>query len=208
MDLYKTNSIGHVNNQSYFLIIISLSTNQLAVLLTECWTVDSLVEQPLRFRLSVVYASLGITNITEDNSNVNMSYWYVLVSQLGQLDTEGQHQLFSRLKRVLLCFGCHDSHDYNLTKTWNTLLNIRLHTKDMLTLVFSIWFVTYVCCIWSEGSPANDGSSLCRFPRWPVDVTVSMSASAAHSAVFIGWCDSSVPCGETAEGNSVSCIIW
>ena len=33
------------------------------------------VEQPIRFWLSVVYASLGISNTRTDNFNVNMPYW-------------------------------------------------------------------------------------------------------------------------------------
>ena len=51
---------------------LPISTNQLAVLFTECW-------QPIRFRLSVVYASLGISNKMEDNSNVIMRYYYDLL---------------------------------------------------------------------------------------------------------------------------------
>ena len=33
-------------------------------------------EQPIRFGLGVVYVSLGIPNIIEDNSDVNMTYYY------------------------------------------------------------------------------------------------------------------------------------
>ena len=60
--------IGHVNVQSCLLIIfkhrpISLQSSWLSA------------EQPIRFRLSVVYAALGISNTIEANSNVNMPYY-------------------------------------------------------------------------------------------------------------------------------------
>ena len=63
----RQNSTGHVNVQSCLLIIfwyqlVSLQYSWLSV------------EQPIRFWLGVEYASLGISNTIEDNSNVNMPY--------------------------------------------------------------------------------------------------------------------------------------
>ena len=40
-----------------------------------CSTLRLTVEQPIRFRLSVVHVPLGISNTIEDNSNVNISYY-------------------------------------------------------------------------------------------------------------------------------------
>ena len=60
--------IGHVNVQSCHLIIFQYQPIRLQF----SWLS---VEQPTRFRLSVVYASLGIFNLIEDISNVNMPYW-------------------------------------------------------------------------------------------------------------------------------------
>ena len=58
--------MGHVIVQSCLRIFFPISTNQLGVLLTECLSTNQIQQ-------SVVYAaSLGISNTTDDNSNVNM----------------------------------------------------------------------------------------------------------------------------------------
>ena len=51
---------------------LPITTNQLTVLFTKCC-------QPIRFWVSVIYASLGISNKIEDNSNVSMPYYYDLL---------------------------------------------------------------------------------------------------------------------------------
>ena len=81
--------IGHINAQSFLLIIfqfqpISLQYSRLSV------------EQPIRFRLSVVFASLGISKTIEDNSNVNMPYYHSLFT----LDTDSQYFHIGRMNSV------------------------------------------------------------------------------------------------------------
>ena len=81
--------IGHVKAQRVLLIIfqfqpISLQYSRLSV------------EQPIRFRLSVVFASLGISKTIEDNSNVNMPYYHSLFT----LDTDSQYFHIGRMNSV------------------------------------------------------------------------------------------------------------
>ena len=59
--------IGYVNVQIRLLIIFQYQPISLQYSLQS-------VEQPITFRLSVVYTSSGISNIIEDNSNINMPY--------------------------------------------------------------------------------------------------------------------------------------
>ena len=61
--------IWHVNVQSFIIFQYQPIGLQYSVLS---------VEHPIRFRLRVVYASLGISNTIGDNSNVNMPYCNVI----------------------------------------------------------------------------------------------------------------------------------
>ena len=60
-----TDVIGHVNVQNCLLIIFKYQPSSLQI---SCLS----VEQPIRFSLGVVCASLGISITIEDNSNVFM----------------------------------------------------------------------------------------------------------------------------------------
>ena len=62
----KVELIGHVNVQSCLLIFLYQPINLQYSLL--------IVVQPIRIRLSVVYASWGISNTVEDNSDINIPY--------------------------------------------------------------------------------------------------------------------------------------
>ena len=135
--------IGHVYVQSCLLIMfqywpISLQSFQLSV------------ERPIRFGLSAVWASLGISTTEEDNSNINMPdclpTWCVHVNPLVGVSIWSHFSFLFSWSSVLSCCGACCWSDMSLNsrhrvilKSWCT--NKLLHKLAISSFIGGNWVI-------------------------------------------------------------------
>ena len=108
-----------------------ISTNQLAVLLTECWTTNQISAE------CVIYASSGISNAIQDNSNVTMRYcinWqHIYVLELSSLISLSAACMVKEAvlgRGISECVTCSSS---------GAFISVTLHSCNSLLLLFLLW---------------------------------------------------------------------